>query len=275
MASGVSKLAQEDLLNIQEELIKEVLEAFEEEINFWLENHEKGPLEKTLVERLLAMPDCLPDDMEQLGKVREKIGYYTDHREELIALIEAQEANRDRFRFLVDKLNGKQPPYRAGLTEDEWDELLTMVCPCLLPDETEEPVAIEGLSSNTDILAINEINNKFIPEKQRLNILYTLKDTINLSNTKLEIFRVADGDTIMFASFNELPLGNSIKFKDSDDKEGWRGFNKDNKLGREGEYLVKLTASVDQSFSNGFEDNKIITIYSTIAKIWVDLNKED
>jgi predicted chitinase len=38
----------------------------------------------------------------------------------------------------VSKLNGKSPPYREGLTEAEWDELIDIVCPYLLPDEVED-----------------------------------------------------------------------------------------------------------------------------------------
>ena len=132
----------DSILYVQKELIKEVLDHYKEEINLWLENSGKGPLEETLIKRLMNLPDCLPESEEELEAVIERIEYFEENREELIALIESNEAIRDRFRFLVNKLNGEQPPYVEGLTEEEWDELLEMACPYLLPEQETQPSLI-------------------------------------------------------------------------------------------------------------------------------------
>ena len=135
----------DSVLFVQKELIKEVLEHYKEEINLWLENNSKGPLEEALIRRMMALPDCLPKDGERLLKVLERLEYFEENPEELIELIKSDTDNQDRFDFLVNKLNGEQPPYREGLTEAEWDELLTMVCPHLLPEEDEKETDTSGL----------------------------------------------------------------------------------------------------------------------------------
>ena len=124
--------------SIKQRLIQEALEYFKEEVSFYLENKDKGPLDEAVINRMLNLPNCLSGDEESLNKVLAKIDYFIEHRDELIALIETDKTNRDRFDFLVGKLNGKSPPYREGLTEAEWDELIDIVCPYLLPDEVED-----------------------------------------------------------------------------------------------------------------------------------------
>ena len=162
--------------SITEELIKEVLQHYEEEINFWLENHGKGPLDKKIVLRMLTLPDCLSGDEEELQRVLDRLDYFSEHRDELIALIEADEANRDRFHFLVDKLHGKSPPYQTELAEQEWDELIDIVCPHLLSEQVEEnPVSdliYDYFVTDKDAwYREEEAPYKTIPPKPRTNIL--------------------------------------------------------------------------------------------------------
>ena len=113
--------------SIKQGLIQEALEYFKEEVSFYLENKDKGPLDEAVINRMLNLPNCLSGDEESLNKVLAKIDYFIEHRDELVALIEADKTNRDRFDFLVGKLNGKSPSYREGLAEAEWDELIDIV----------------------------------------------------------------------------------------------------------------------------------------------------
>ena len=122
-------------VDIEQELIKELLDHFQEEINTFLENKDKGPLDQAVVKQMMNLPECLPQEESQLEAVLVKIDYFIEHRDELIALVAQNEADKARFDELVRKLNGKSPPYREGLDEIEWDELIAIVCPYLVPDE--------------------------------------------------------------------------------------------------------------------------------------------
>lgn len=53
-----------------------------------------------------------------------------------------------------------------------------------------------------------------------------------------------------------MAKGEKIEFTDSqdDDKKGWSGKGSDGEFVAAGEYRIKLTAAVDESFSNGYED---------------------
>lgn len=128
----------DSVLFVQKELIKEVLEHYKEEINLWLENYGKGPLEEALIRRLMAMPDCLPEDEKGLEGVLARIEEYLEDPEALLELVQEDEANTARLEELTTKLTGNQPPYAAGLSGAEWDELLEIVCPYLLPEEEEQ-----------------------------------------------------------------------------------------------------------------------------------------
>ncbi len=247
---------------IQKELIREILQHYKEEINTHLENTEKGPLEEALLLRILALPDCLPEDEEGLEAVLERITYFEENPEELIAQIAANTEDQDRFEFLIDKLNGEQPPYQEGLTEAEWAELLTMACPHLLPEE--EPIVIEGLSRNADLVAINTISGSFNPKDERLEFTYTIKDTLGLENTKLEIYKLNDDKEELVTFYTDLTKGEEIEFIDDqdDDKQGWSGKGSDGEFVEAGEYKVKLTAATDETFGNGYEDYETVTVES-------------
>jgi hypothetical protein len=125
----------DSVLFVQKELIKEVLEHYKEEINLWMENNGKGPLDEALLRRLMAMPDCLPEDEGELESILAKIEEYLADPEALLNLVKENDAKRERIEELTTKLKGNQPPYAAGLSETEWDELLEMICPYLLPEE--------------------------------------------------------------------------------------------------------------------------------------------
>jgi hypothetical protein len=249
---------EENVLMVQKELIKEVLEYHKQEIKIWLDNHEKGPLEDGVIKRMMDLPGCFPKDEGKLLLVLEKVDYYLEHREELIELIEQDDEVKDRFRFLVNKLNGEQPPYMAGLTELEWDELITMACPYLTVGlDKEDEVLIEGSSRNPEFVVINEIDTELILNKERLNIRFTIEDTLNLSYRKLEIFRVDENDTTLIIFYKNIPSGKDIKFQDTDRQEGWRGYGANGNLVEEGFYLLKLTACINENFIDGFIDYEV------------------
>ena len=175
-------------VDVEQELIKELLEYFKEEINTFLENKDKGPLEEALIRRLMAFPDCLPEEEAPLEAVLAKIEDYLEDTEVLLNLIKEDDANKARIEELTAKLVGQQPPYAAGLTETEWEELVEMICPYLLPEEEKQV-------------------------QYTLPLTVYLDDDYYLSNPEKTEF--ADGDTITVESYM---VGVTLLMKDAADQ---------------------------------------------------------
>jgi len=93
-----------------------------------------------------------------------------------------------------------------------------------------------------------------------LEFTYTIKDTLGLAKNKLEIFRITDNDSVLVASYSDLPLGEGKEFQDQiDNKKGWSGMGSDQKFVQAGNYRFVLTSAVDETFSNGFTDYEELT----------------
>ncbi|BDD14975.1 hypothetical protein MATR_18000 [Marivirga tractuosa] len=261
----------QDSQNVQEELIREVLVFYKQQINAWIENYEKGPLDKVIIKQMSDFPDCLPDDVDELQDVLEKIKYYESNKDELISLIEENESIIDRFEFLVDKLNGEQPPYVEGLTDNEWSELLGMVCPYLLPE-----IDIEGLSEDLEFVAFESLPNSYQLKENRYNFTYTILDTLSLSYNKFEIFQLTEDDTVLVNNYSDLDTGKENSFIDTQDQDsiGWSGKDINGDYIKAGDYLVNIVASIDSSYSNGFQDSSEIRIFPFDMSITDDVEFE-
>lgn len=246
--------ATDSLLLVKNALIEETLEYLKNESLLWIDDNEKGPLEEDILKRVMALPDCFPEDIEGLQYALAKLEYYNEYKEELIALIEQDSAQKERFEFMGRKFNGEQPPYLPGLTDAEFDELILMVCPFIVPEAEE--VNISGLTRNPDVLVINGITDTLEIGINRVEIKYSLFDTLGLENTSLELYKLKEGDTTMVTFFSNLQYGKEIDFKDSRDNNniGWNGKGSDGNAISTGLYRAVLTATIDKSFRNGFVD---------------------
>jgi len=102
-----------------------------------------------------------------------------------------------------------------------------------------------------------------------LEFTYTIKDTLGLAKNKLEIFRITDNDSVLVASYSDLPLGEGKEFQDQiDNKKGWSGIGSDQKFVQAGNYRFVLTSAVDEAFRNGFTDyEEIIALKSKPSPI--------
>ncbi|WMN10733.1 hypothetical protein QYS49_35790 [Marivirga salinae] len=144
--TGGEEYAQDSLI-VQEELIKEVLVYYKEEINLWIDNYEKGPLDESTINRLSDFPDCLPEDIDRLDAILIKINEYIEDPDSLLELIQEDDLRRTKIENFVSKLSGTQPPYASGLSDEEWDELIEMMCVFLIE---EEEVNYEGFVATVD-----------------------------------------------------------------------------------------------------------------------------
>ncbi len=251
-------------VDIKQELIKEALDYFKEEINIFLENQDKGPLEEALVYRLLDFPDCLPEEEAQLEAVLARIEDYLEDTEALLNLIKEDDANKARIEELTAKLTGKQPPYVAGLTETEWNELIEMICPYLV-EEKERP----------DLVTIEPITDElFAPgiDSDKLEIKYSVETTKRypLSYAKFEIYR-EDGKLVYVSDLIEIKINN---------KEQWDGkMNQGERSGDfirhdDGKFTIKVSAATGQDFGDQFEANTTAQVDEDADK-WRDFDHQD
>ncbi|WKV10941.1 hypothetical protein [Marivirga harenae] len=126
-------------------------------------------------------------------------------------------------------------------------------------ENTEEP--IEGISRNPELLVINELTSSFTSSEERLELTYTYLDSLELNNSKIEIFKINEEDTTLVIFYYNLEKGENIEFVDKqDDIAGWSGKGTNNNFVEAGEYLLRITVSVDDSFNNGFEDYDMFEI---------------
>ena len=115
-------------------------------------------------------------------------------------------------------------------------------------------VIVTGLTRNPYLVAINTISDSVNVGQQRIQMTYTIADTLGLENVKLEVVQISDNDTIDVVAYFDLPKGQKIDFIDSDGKIGWSGLDANGKPIGTGKYQFKLIAATDKNFENGFED---------------------
>lgn len=236
----------DSMLFVQKELIKEVLQYYKGEINFLLENKEKGPLEIETLKKMFEFPNCLPEDEEKLEAVLDKIEKYLEDPEALLNLINEDDMNMTKVKELTARLTGKKPPYAKGLSESEWDRLLEMICPYLIVDEElPELVTIEPITDDQFAAGI---------DNDMLSIEYSIKTTekFPLLYAKLEVYK-NDG-TLAFVKSEGLEIGEEKKFN-------WNGRVNQNVSDGEEIYIrsdespftAKIIASITNDFSDPFK----------------------
>ena len=148
---------------MQRELIRELLESIKREIILRLENNGKGPLDDEFLRKLLSIPDCLPKDEAQLESVLVNINYYLMNLDELLDLVKEDEVNKNRIEELVGDLNAENTSYREDLSDEEWDELVQIICPYLANDRN-------GIIFNSPITSFVDDNYYLkYPEKTRFS----------------------------------------------------------------------------------------------------------
>jgi hypothetical protein len=179
--------------------------------------------------------------------------------------IPKDENGEDRSVTITDGA-GNSYTVEGGEVKGGGEQPGTQISDTHVTDTTEVEIPpIEGINRNADLVVINTITSLFNPEEGRLEFTYTIRDTLNLVNTRLEIYKL-DGDNEELVTFyTDLPKGESVEFADSqdDDKKGWSGKGSDGEFVEAGEYKIKLTATSDETFSNGYEDFEQFEVENT------------
>ncbi|WP_340152579.1 hypothetical protein, partial [uncultured Marivirga sp.] len=236
----------QDSLNVQQELITEVLQYYKEEINLWIENYEKGPLDNSIIKRMSDFPDCLPEDVDELDAILIKINEYIEDPESLIELIQEDDLSRSKMEEFANKLTGTQPPYADGLSDQEWDELVEMICVHLVEDEEKpELVTIEPITDDQFAAGIDD---------DKLKINYSIKTTEQypLQYAKLEIYK-NDG-TLVYLNSDSIEIReNQIFLWDGQVNQDLEDEEKVFIRSDESPFKIKFIASIDEEFTDKFQ----------------------
>ncbi|WP_238354547.1 hypothetical protein [Fulvivirga marina] len=264
VTQGNSNVTDDETIDTEKELIKEALEYFKQEITTYLENNGKGPLDEVLLRRIQSLPDCLPKDEEKLQAILGKIDDLINEPDNLLVLIKEDDINGPQVELMVDQLKGKRPPYSSELSEEQWDQLVQILCPYLVEEE-ERPELVTIVPINDDQFASGIDNDK-------LEITYSIKATEKypLQYAKLEVYK-KDG-TLVYVNKEDIKIGENLSFK-------WDG--KMNQGDKNGKYIrhdmspfkVKIVASRLENFTDNFTVYTSGKVYPYVDE-WMDASDE-
>ncbi|ELR71732.1 hypothetical protein C900_02317 [Fulvivirga imtechensis AK7] len=264
VTQGNDNTAEDDAISIEKELIKEALEYFKQEINNYLENSGKGPLDDVLIRRIQSLPDCLPKDEERLQVILEKVDELINDPDSLLTLINEDDINGPQVEQMVNQLKGKRPPYSSELSEEQWDQLIQILCPYLVEEEERpELVTIVPITDEEFTAGIDD---------DKLEISYSIKttDKYPLKYAKLEIYK-NDG-TLAYINDQDIKIAENAAFH-------WDG--KMNQGDNNGEYIrydespfeVKILSSESKNFTMPFSASALSKVHP-YADEWNDASDE-
>ena len=114
---------------LEQRLLSELLEDFDQNIALWLENHEKGPLDEQMLRLLQELPPCLPAESEELVTIHQYIErLQTDIAEAWNAL---SEESQQWFSAVVEALSAEDSSLTEQLSEEEAQRAEEIVCALL------------------------------------------------------------------------------------------------------------------------------------------------
>jgi len=233
-----------DLITVQSKLIYEVLVEIDIEIGNWLNNN-LGPL-----------PGCLPENPALNQLSQEKVSFYIRSTQDLVDSIRIAANNATILDSLAYNLSDTLD-YKSQLSSQQWKEVRGMICP-FVSEEDEGGSGtdfIVGMSRNIEFAIIHTVTPAIIIEDDRVEINYSIKaDSAKFPYRKMEIFKVGSNDTTLVYSVKEIKLGHNIKFKDSDNENGWESKSNDGEWIEEGAYKITITVSRDADYKNGYYD---------------------
>ncbi len=194
------------------------------------------------------------------GKVEELLSNVATLSKEIALLIPRIDGDvpsePTAFRTAANLRLGEASPHLLNLSVTLRDGIIRELCVFAVEGVEEDLPPIVGLTTNRALVAINSVTNPFKPDDGRMEIVYSLADTTELEYSKLEIFKLVGEDTLEVNRFMELASGEEISFREAwdQDVEGWSGNGASGEMISEGAYFVKLTASIDENYENGFYD---------------------
>ncbi len=119
---------------LEQRLLAELLQDFDQKIAVWLENHEKGPLDEELLRKLQELPSCLPPGSEELIGIHQFIEQLQADLEETWNSL--SEASQQWFSEVVETLSPEDASLAEQLSEEEAQTAEEIVCELLTGNDS-------------------------------------------------------------------------------------------------------------------------------------------
>ncbi|MBL6445379.1 hypothetical protein JMN32_03615, partial [Fulvivirga sp. 29W222] len=123
-------------------LFIEVLNEFKNEIDIYLLNNGKGPLDELIIRSMMELPDCLPKHVDKLEEALAIIEEFKNNPYALLDSVLQDTSNIEFIESQMASLVGPEP-YKQHFTSEEWKTFKQMVCAYLKRIE-EERITYEG-----------------------------------------------------------------------------------------------------------------------------------
>ncbi|REE00541.1 hypothetical protein C7460_105167 [Marinoscillum furvescens DSM 4134] len=141
-SDSTNQISPDSLLIVQARLMTELITYFDNEIDYWLLNNGKGPLDMEEIRRLQELPSCLPDDEGQLERIQTALnGLVEDVSGFLTSLFETED-NQETLDEICQDLDTTQESLLTQLTEDELATCEEMLCEYLEEEEVEYTIVL-------------------------------------------------------------------------------------------------------------------------------------
>jgi hypothetical protein len=172
-SSGANQLNQVNRNAIKEQLLRLILADFKIEINTWLANHGKGPLDDETIAFIMALPECFPEDAEVLEHLNENIIPYYDNDANIAQLrtaIEANQPGRELLDEIARQFHSLDQVSILSLNQEDRDNIRNTVCDALVEVVNNETISTEVRSNGSVIAAASYILISAEPAMPALSI---------------------------------------------------------------------------------------------------------
>ena len=126
---------------LEQRLLTELLQDFDQKIDWWLENNEKGPLDEKTLRLLQALPQCLPPDSEELIQIKVIIEDLQENIEDFWNSLTQE--SQQWFTQVVQSLDAEAESLLSQMSEEDQQRGEDVVCE-KLNQSKEENTDYEG-----------------------------------------------------------------------------------------------------------------------------------
>ena len=209
---------------LEQRLLSELLEDFDQNIALWLENHEKGPLDEQMLRLLQELPPCLPAESEELVTIHQYIErLQADIAEAWNAL---SEESQQWFSAVVEAFSTDDAPLLGQLSAEDQQKGEEIVCELLLKDQDNSQ---EGMEYNFFVSdnnawyrekeapyhAINpEPKTNILAQGLQVSVLEIVKDSKNKEVAKIKLKSTEEIEYTTQSNLSQVKkLSSEFKYK--------------------------------------------------------------
>ncbi|MEQ8926952.1 MAG: hypothetical protein RLO81_14120, partial [Fulvivirga sp.] len=157
-SDSINQISPDSLILVQERLITELIIYFDDEIDYWLLTHGKGPLEIQEIRRLLELPGCLPEDGGQLEIIQTALNSLLEDISGFLSSLFETDGNQDILDEICQDLDTTRESLLTQLSDEDLETCEEMLCEYLNEDEydfTLELLQSEDIQESGSTLLIS------------------------------------------------------------------------------------------------------------------------